>query len=381
MRLLTTLDNEHKAQNLSAFLTEKGVENNCDINVDHDWGSHNYGTVNCRIWVIDEDQVEKAQHLLQEFENLPTEQRLVKKNLNRLTPPEENAPSQEPPPPPQSISLSITTYLILLCCLVFFISEITAPARPSELPHLPLTPLLSSPIRNTLMYDFPQAYELVVKLLNTYGMKALENLRDLPPQGQNVVQQIQQTPYWQGLYDQFISYLSDPKFQGFFNAPLFEKISQGEVWRLVTPTLLHGDLFHLLFNMLWLFILGKQIEERIGAFRYIVFILLAATITDTAQYLMTGPNFIGFSGVIAAMFTFIWVRQQLTPWEGYQLQRATFIFILIFIFGLLALQFLAFIFEIYTKQVLPISIANTAHIVGLMIGILFGNMPYFSRKL
>ena len=43
--------------------------------------------------------------------------------------------------------------------------------------------------------------------------------------------------------------------------PLFEKIRQGELWRLFTPCILHRDFLHILFNMIWVWILVKQIEE------------------------------------------------------------------------------------------------------------------------
>ena len=42
------------------------------------------------------------------------------------------------------------------------------------------------------------------------------------------------------------------------------------------PILLHADIFHLFFNMLWLIVLGKQIEQRLKTGRYVLFILLIA---------------------------------------------------------------------------------------------------------
>lgn len=38
----------------------------------------------------------------------------------------------------------------------------------------------------------------------------------------------------------------------------FEAIKRGEVWRLITPMFLHGNMFHLAFNMLWMFFLVQR---------------------------------------------------------------------------------------------------------------------------
>ena len=102
--------------------------------------------------------------------------------------------------------------------------------------------------------------------------------------------------------------------------PCSKKSRREKYWRLFTPCLLHNDIFHIFFNMIWLVVLGKQMEMRLSLFRYALFILIAAVVTNTAQYLMSGSNFIGFSGVLCAMLTFIWMRQKKTAWEGYQLR-------------------------------------------------------------
>jgi GlpG protein len=77
------------------------------------------------------------------------------------------------------------------------------------------------------------------------------------------------------------------------------------------------------------------------------------------------------------MLTFIWRRQTEAPWEGYQLQRSTFIFIMIYIFSMFAMQALAFILEVFTGNTLSTAIANTAHLSGAAIGLLLARMPLF----
>jgi membrane associated rhomboid family serine protease len=55
-------------------------------------------------------------------------------------------------------------------------------------------------------------------------------------------------------------------------------IEQGEYWRLVTAGFLHAGFFHLLFNMLALYILGSMLEPAIGKLRFglIYFVSLLA---------------------------------------------------------------------------------------------------------
>ena len=69
---------------------------------------------------------------------------------------------------------------------------------------------------------------------------------------------------------------------------------QGEVWRVLSPVFVHQDIFHLVFNMIWLAMLGRQMEKRLGGFRYVVFIALVGIVSNTAQYFMSGSNFMGF---------------------------------------------------------------------------------------
>jgi membrane associated rhomboid family serine protease len=56
---------------------------------------------------------------------------------------------------------------------------------------------------------------------------------------------------------------------------------QGEVWRLITSGFLHntGDIFHILFNMLFLWFVGRELEERYGPREFLAFYLVALVVS------------------------------------------------------------------------------------------------------
>lgn len=308
MRLLHTFDDQKIATHFSSFLIKEGIENQCEVIANTDWGSSDYGTVKCHIWVVDEDQLGRAQKWLEEYLQHPDNavfQETTKWQIpfkEALQPHAENStqhPIKDIPPrrpvPAKSLGI-ITMYLLLTCTLLFLYGEFTSPQIEFPVSQLPATPLYSPPVNKHLLYDYPQAFEIIDKLANAYGLQKLQNLSDLPQEGQMLVHKFERTPYWKGFYDKLVEHLTQPGKPWNFDAPLFEKIRQGELWRVFSPCLLHLNVFHLFFNMIWLVILGKMIEEKIGALRYLSLILIVAVASNTAQYLVSGPNFIGISG-------------------------------------------------------------------------------------
>lgn len=275
---------------------------------------------------------------------------------------------------------SLTWVIVIICCSLLALMNYTE--KDKDIPqNLPGLQVFASPINQALLYDYPHFYELI----NEYG--ALYGYTNLEPQNidsssqKKLLETIYTTPPpWIGFYSLAVKNGWQGIQKGLTKYPLFEKIKEGQLWRLFTPCLLHANLLHLLFNMLWLITLGKQMEQRLHPTRYLTFILLAGAFSNTAQYLMSGPNFIGFSGVLCGMLAFTWIRQKRAPWEGYLLDKSTVIFMFAYIFGLAGLQFLSFVSEKSFQLAFPISIANMAHISGGLAGYLLGNLNYFSRR-
>jgi GlpG protein len=383
MRLIGKFDNESQARAFSQFLTREGVENLCEWDANKDWDSPEYGQFSGVVWVYEEDKADAAKEWLDSFKLNPQDPRFTKEPPSEANPPKSPyiAPNAYPARKQGLVTDGILTiYILFLCCFIFIWTVATEKNQLEVLPaFIPPTAIVSSPAKKILLYDYPQAYKIAEKLLLQYDVDKLSNPEGLTPQGQILLNQFRKTPYWQGIYEEFIKVGGDPlKFHWAYQGQMFERIRDGEWWRLFSPILLHGDIFHILFNMIWLVVLGQQIEKRVGKIRYVLFILVAAAFSNTAQYLMSGPNFLGFSGVICAMLAFIWARQRTAPWEGYFLQNSTILFIALFVFAMFALQLTSFFFEIWYHTSLTPGIANTAHLAGAFIGYFMGRLRLFA---
>lgn len=80
-------------------------------------------------------------------------------------------------------------------------------------------------------------------------------------------------------------------------------VAQGELWRLLTVTLVHGGLVHLLLNMYALFLVGPLVERLYGHWIYLAMYLLTAAAASTLSYvLLPGADAVGASGAIFGLF-------------------------------------------------------------------------------
>jgi GlpG protein len=135
----------------------------------------------------------------------------------------------------------------------------------------------------------------------------------------------------------------------------FPEIRAGEVWRLVTPIFLHGGLLHLLFNMLWLYQLGGQVEAQESSRSVAVMVLVFASICNTAQYTVSGPLFVGMSGVVYGLLGYTWMMTRFQVGTRYVLSEQTVALMLLWL-GLCLVG------------IIP-HVANTEHVVGLLLGV------------
>ena len=395
MRLIGELHERESMLTFAHFLDKKGIAYQIETETNQDWGSPNYGDISYKLWIFEEDQADTATEGLHLFMKNPTDDQFHLPASPSLDQPEHHRnfekeeaisasthPSKESSPLPteggwEKEPMGILTRLLLITCCVLFLMiqlHLFSEASKDERPQIGL---FSSPIEKALLYDYPQTYELLSQFLEKYPYTALKNPAELPPEGQALIQRLNKTPSWPGIYPLLIKGGFSEALKGFRIYPTFEKIRQGEYWRLFTPCLLHEDLLHLFFNMLWLIVLGKQIEQRLTTWRYGLCVLMLGIFSNTAQYLTSGPNFIGISGVVCGMLGFIWMRQKVAAWEGYQMDRLTILFMLVFILGMASLQLFSFFIEKTFEWNFSPNIANMAHLSGGILGLLLGRIDFF----
>ena len=151
----------------------------------------------------------------------------------------------------------------------------------------------------------------------------------------------------------------------------------------LTSIFLHGSWDHILGNMLFLAVFGKNVEDALGHLRYLVFYLaggFAATLVQTAVTLLAGtaadaqvPN-LGASGAIAAVLGAFFVL-----FPGSQV----FGLIVIFPVRISAMFFLGFwfLYQLYEANLGLVSssangggVAFFAHVGGFVFGVLVARL-------
>ena len=147
---------------------------------------------------------------------------------------------------------------------------------------------------------------------------------------------------------------------GIRTIPLAESLAQGEIWRLLTPVFLHFGIFHVLFNSLWMWDLGRRLEFFLGRWHFLIFFVITGIASNIAQYVWSGSaNFGGMSGVVYALVGFIAVRQRLAPHPLMAVSPALIGFMLVW---------LVLCMTGVVDYFIGGSIANAAHLGGLLAG-------------
>ena len=375
MRLIGTIQGEKEAYQFSSFLKEEEIEYSCEPDISEE--------NTFRFWVMDEDQLEVASHWLEEFKKSPGDPRFETKAHPIDTQGVSAGQSEKREDFVRKIHtqklrrqrMPLTRLMVVLCVILFFWNQQQSKALPqksAEVGFETLTPLFIH-----LAYDAPSVLSQLVEFFKHYPMQTKEELEQAPEEAKEVYQKINTTPVWEGLYHVLLDW---PQAKEELYAPMFIKLREGEVWRLFTPCLIHGSFLHILFNMMWLWMLGGQLEERLKKWQYLVITLIIGVVSNTVQYLMSGPFFIGYSGIVCGLVGFIWMRQRRAPWEGYPLPRSSTVFLGVFVLGMWSLQLISFVLLRFHLAEFSLNIANSAHIAGAISGMILGSIPLFSKE-
>lgn len=356
MRRIFSTKDPDELKNICSILDQAKITYNIDRTTISDWASEQYGDLVFSLWVIEDDDVIRAKTILSQ------------------EPMQEDPLPKEPPPSSPSSKRPFLTLVIFFTCVTLFLLDIGSASLAPASTYSSVTTFY--PFRQWLLFDYPSAIELEDTLI------AKEAASSLSYEDEQALHALNTSSYWGGvslsLFARIarLSLVPEPTFDPHL---LFEKMLQGQFWRLFTPALLHGSLLHLLFNMAWLYILGRQIEERIGVSRYLLFIVLSGIITNISQYLMSGYAFLGFSGILLAMASFIMTRMRLFPNEGFFLEKALYTFLKVMVAASVVFSLVLFGIECFLHRPLfSTGFANTAHVMGLLSGIFLGKLRFFS---
>lgn len=146
--------------------------------------------------------------------------------------------------------------------------------------------------------------------------------------------------------------------------PLGDSLTAGQWWRLLTPMLVHFGILHLAMNAMWYWELGRRIEQQQGPWCLLLLTLLYGLVSNLAQYWFGGSSlFGGLSGVLYGLLGYCWIYQRLAPTLTYRLPPGVLVMMLVWLLLCLSGLITALGFG---------SIANAAHVGGLLIGCLTG---------
>lgn len=148
-------------------------------------------------------------------------------------------------------------------------------------------------------------------------------------------------------------------------------VAKGELWRAITPIFIHLSLIHLVFNMIWFFQFGALVEKRRGTVRLALLVLSVAILSCIAQAIAPAqwggtPMFGGMSGVVYGLFGYIWMKSLFDPGAGMLMPQINVIVLI------------GWLFLCMTGAVGPV--ANVAHAVGLVTGMVIGYLPTLIKK-
>ncbi|HHY39880.1 MAG TPA: rhomboid family intramembrane serine protease [Syntrophaceticus sp.] len=157
---------------------------------------------------------------------------------------------------------------------------------------------------------------------------------------------------------------------------------QSTLLPFITAMFLHGNWLHLLGNMLYLWIFGDNIEDRMGHLKYLFFYLFAG-ITGSIAHILSAPGsdipIIGASGAIAGVLGAYFLL-----FPKARILTLVPIFFLITFVRIPAVIFLPIWFGIQLLNALSSAgmpaetVAWWAHIGGFISGIVL--LPFFKRK-
>ncbi len=318
MRQLGTFGDAKSAQLLADYLLTQRI----DTRVNHEAGVW-------LVWVCNEDRLIEARQIHADFQASPTAERYLQATreagrLRRDAAAADNAPALRPENDRESLQVPVTILLFVTCAAV-----------------------------------------AVSTNFGGFGFGASHRLNAEP---NPIVQALFIGTYYMATPDGHVT-------------EWLPEIWSGQIWRLLTPIFLHFGAWHFLLNMLALGSLGTSIEKGRGPWIYLFLIVFSAIPSNLAQFFLghahwtwaqgfwtvPAPFFGGLSGVLFAMFGYIWIKVWYEPELGFVLSYTSWAWMM------------TWYIACWTGLLGPV--ANVAHTFGLLAGMLFAYAPVAWRQL
>lgn len=152
---------------------------------------------------------------------------------------------------------------------------------------------------------------------------------------------------------------------------LADTLTSGQVWRLLSPAFLHFGWMHLIFNLMWVWYFGRQVEALQGGRTLLLLVVLAGVLANLAQYATGTVLFGGMSGVVYALLGHVWLMSRRVPGSGFFVPQMLVVFML---------GWMVFTMTDMAGLVGFGNVANEAHLGGLVVGLVTG-WYYSARRL
>ena len=146
------------------------------------------------------------------------------------------------------------------------------------------------------------------------------------------------------------------------------RLGHGEVWRLLTSTLLHGSIIHFLFNMALFYRFSQAIERWLGPWLAMGLYVFLAVGAGAPQAVFSRGAAIGASGVVYGLFGLLWVCRR-----RYDIAAET-------VTPHVIQTMLAWLGICVVLNMYGGNIANLAHVFGLLFGWLVGQIVVATRR-
>ena len=246
MRLIGHLNSEQQMHQLSHLFNREGIEHSYEFRPSD---SENEGHFD--IWIVNEDDFDKASKLFAAFTKDPQSKELnIPEDLEKE---EKKAPSlfDTPPISPKGLSSKETkrkssrlTFIFVALSIIFFIvhqlqqGQIFRSEEGQTGGILIITPLM-----HWSLYDFPPLFETIIKYQDQFGTSPFSpEKKSVTEEEKKLREQINNGTYFEGYYPVIQARLrGDDTIP--WSHPHFYKISKGQIWRFFSPIFLHAGFF------------------------------------------------------------------------------------------------------------------------------------------